>query len=433
MTTFNSFKNKLINESVKATELRKLMSSTDFETKKIIKNLYKEDNIALSELTDNEVQVVTVWHQTELRQILRKGAEALRRHGRRPFPMDRRIFHLDQQENKILLSVKYDQENDSFSIDYTTDPKAKNLKQYFENNVEDIPYKDNIWVVIDLPSRFDVRNIKAADVQKELDHIWKREVASLRKEITEDDTKIKNQIIEKIKEITDSKNLDLTGSYINKDSAEIRLKEFGHNLNYYLRTTSNRYQVDPEEGVKSINLELNMGSMGSINPKELPNYVKVHGMYYDLGMAVINNDKEISELIQLHFDLINNSRKFDRFTFEVDGKLFKKTSTGYEEIQESINEDLTVTDVIKDIESKEWKNRLLKIGIEYKILGDDESFEVLFKTNKGWLIGLSIDTTKNIIELDPIEFSSSKGYGIITGQEMLYEYIKGVLKLKDKK
>ena len=327
-----------VDESFKSPVLKKLMASADKFTRETIKDIYSKDGVAISELTEDDVLEFNAWSPSDVRGVLKKGREAkvLQTWRKRYEPTKRRrIFAVDKQENIILATGYYDENKNEIEFDFSsTGENIKNLKSFFDDYVDKKYFgkdRQNLsFILVRMPSDLEVRNIETAKSEKELQHLFKRESKDFFQNLSKEKEKIKSDIISVIEKISGVKNL--SKSRIAESSGEVDLGEFGHGFRYTLTGKERWGEINSDTPISDINIEFNMGTLGSFKPKENKLLVDTYKTLVSMSEAAMNDTSDFKKFIESHLELNKLDRKAKEFTFEVDGRKYKKTYSGFQDI-----------------------------------------------------------------------------------------------------
>lgn len=330
-----------IDEAFRSPLLATIAASSDKATKDFIKSMVKKDGIALSEVPEEDVYEFFAWeYAKDVKDVLKKGKKSIAHQN--DYAGTRRVIGFSKKENKILVSGIY--ENGDLTFDYCIDPKVKSWNKFFtvfsdifDKGSRSEVQKDFQFVAISVYDKSKVASIKKSTSDKELEHVWKRESAALKSKLIAEDTKLKSDFLDIIKKITGTK-ADLSTSRVHLRSVQLQVTgKFGHDIDIYFKDNSQKWgrDIQPNTSVEDVVIEIGGGSMGAQDPKKEPDYFERYRIMGVLGNAIIANTKEVQDLIAIQIKLAQNERMFDEFTFEMNGKKYRKLrgSGGFEELE----------------------------------------------------------------------------------------------------
>lgn len=334
-----------IDEAFRSPLLTTIAASSDKATKDFIKSMVKKDGIALSEVPEEDVYEFFAWDAKDVKDVLKKGKKSISYQN--DYARTRRVIGFSKKENKILVSGIY--ENGDLTLDYCIDPKVKNWNKFFTvfsdifaKSSRDEIQKDFQFVAISVYDKSKVASIKKSTSDKELEHVWKRESAALKSKLIAEDTKLKSDFLDIIKKITGTK-ADLSTSRVNPYAAHsehrVQLQvtdKFGHDIDIYFKDRNQKWSRDiqPNTSVEDVVIEIGGGAMSAQDPKKEPDYFERYRIMGALGNAIIADTKEVQDLIAIQIKLAQNARMFGEFTFEMNGKKYRRSGVGgFEELE----------------------------------------------------------------------------------------------------
>ena len=158
----------------------------------------------------------------------------------------------------------------------------------------------------------------------------------MKSKLIAEDTKLKSDFLDIIKKITGTK-ADLSTSRVNRCSVQLQVTgKFGHDIDIYFKDSNQKWgsDIEPNTRVEDVVIEIGGGTMGAQDPKKEPDYFERYRIMGILGNAIIANTKEVQDLIAIQIKLAQNERMFNEFTFEMNGKKYRRTGNGgFEELE----------------------------------------------------------------------------------------------------
>ena len=328
---FADYLNEQINESVRSSLLSKLLASNDQDTKGYIKDLYKKDGIALSELTDEEVfDVPNVWSLADLNAYMKRGEYYSKRSRSNTAGIKNRLIAVDIYNNKIIGGFLYDPKNNGITMDYTVE-KIKNFKQFFDFYSDEIGKTIKFYLIL-LKEGQKVESIDKKELEKRLEHVYQRESDSLKK-----------QNEKQIADLDKSVNAILDSLFKSKFKLNYRLQDnnfevkvnnmFACSFDVYFETNIRDYDgIQSTTPIENIKVLINKGGAGNLDVFKEPERFESYRLYSVFGEAILKDSREIIQLKESVIKRKQIYKDFSEFTFELNGKKYKKAYRGFEEL-----------------------------------------------------------------------------------------------------
>lgn len=332
---FADYMNEQINESVRSSLLSKLLASNDQDTKGYIKDLYKKDGIALSELTEEEVfELPNVWSLADLNAYMKRGEFYHYSKSNRTIQgIKNRLIAVDIYNNKIISGFLYDPKKNEITIDYTVE-KIKNFKQFFDFYSDEIGKTIKFYLIL-LKEGQQVDAIDKKELEKRLTHVYQRESDSLKKQIEKqiaDLDKYVTTLLDSMFKSTFKLNYSLSES-----SFEVKVNNmFACSFDVYFETNSRNYEgITSTTPIENIKLFISKGTAGNLDVFKEPERFESYRLFTVFGEAILKESREIIKLKESVIKRKQIYKDFSEFTFELNGKKYKRSFNGFVEVEDN--------------------------------------------------------------------------------------------------